>query len=241
MVGMGCQTIALDGAMGTRLQQEGLAAGMFSPSFNVQNPQIVRKIHQLYLDAGARILLTNTFGATSEEEFAGAVQCIQNLSGDYRIAGSIGPTTSLEWVNLLAPVVDFFIMETFSDLEAARKTFSRLKTFRRQIAISFAWICHDEQFHLYSGETLHDVLQEIRYWPLLAFGSNCAIGPALSCKLGERIAEQSPFDVWIKSNADSTPENFARDLAPLIGVARYVGGCCGADEAHIGAFHRLLS
>jgi 5-methyltetrahydrofolate--homocysteine methyltransferase len=240
MVGMGCQTIALDGAMGTRLQQEGLAAGMFSPTFNIQNPQIVRKIHQLYLDAGAQILLTNTFGATSENEFAGAVQCIQNLSGEYQIAGSIGPTTSLEWVKHLVPVVDFFIMETFSDLQVARKTFSRLKSFRRQIAISFAWIYQDEQFHLYSGETVHDVLQEIRYWPLLAFGANCAIGPALSRKLGERIAEQSPFDVWIKPNADSSPEDFARDLAPLIGVVRYVGGCCGSDERHITAFKNLL-
>lgn len=252
MVHMPCQTVLLDGAMGTRLQQEGLPSGTASPTWNIEKKDAVREVHRSYLNSGARVLLTNTFGAQKEAEFRGAIDAVQFPGGNYQIAGSIGPTTGIEFVSILVPVVDFLVMETFSELAAARKTFASLKAFRRQIALSLTWAFNGE-FRLRSGETVKQVIQEIRYWPLLALGANCMLGSARLAELGKILAEESPFDVWIKANAgqprkqedrfvyDQDPEQFASDLQPLIGVVRYLGGCCGTDERHVKALQQRIA
>jgi len=54
-----------DGAMGTQLQTLGLAPGQSGEPWNVEDPGAVRRIHQAYLDAGADLLITNTFGGTA--------------------------------------------------------------------------------------------------------------------------------------------------------------------------------
>ena len=53
-----------DGAMGTMLIQEGLKAGECPEMINIKRPQILEKITRLYLEAGADIIQTNTFGGS---------------------------------------------------------------------------------------------------------------------------------------------------------------------------------
>ena len=55
--------LLLDGAMGTMLQKYGLRSGECSEGWNISHPQVVQKIHQEYIKAGADVILTNTFGA----------------------------------------------------------------------------------------------------------------------------------------------------------------------------------
>jgi len=55
--------LLLDGAMGTMLQAYGLKSGECSEGWNISHPQVVQKIHQEYIKAGADVILTNTFGA----------------------------------------------------------------------------------------------------------------------------------------------------------------------------------
>ena len=54
--------ILADGAMGTMLFASGLQFGDPPEAWNVSNPEVVRRIHRGYLDAGSRIVMTNTFG-----------------------------------------------------------------------------------------------------------------------------------------------------------------------------------
>jgi len=56
--------IIADGAMGTMLQQAGLIPGDPPMLWNVDQPGRIRAVHRAYLEAGARILLTNTFNGT---------------------------------------------------------------------------------------------------------------------------------------------------------------------------------
>ncbi len=51
-----------DGAMGTMLFAQGLTSGDAPETWNLTQPDVIRRIHRGYLDAGARLLLTNTFG-----------------------------------------------------------------------------------------------------------------------------------------------------------------------------------
>ena len=59
----GRRLLIFDGAMGTLLQQAGLAPGEIPELWNITRPQEVLAIHRQYLQAGCDILKTNTFGA----------------------------------------------------------------------------------------------------------------------------------------------------------------------------------
>ena len=55
--------LILDGAMGTRLQEEGLAAAERPETWNLSRPDLLTQIHREWFDAGSNIVYTNTFGA----------------------------------------------------------------------------------------------------------------------------------------------------------------------------------
>lgn len=55
--------IYLDGAMGTMLQRAGLETGHAPETLNRSDPALLVAIHRAYLEAGAQIVYTNTFGA----------------------------------------------------------------------------------------------------------------------------------------------------------------------------------
>src|SRR5690606_29294252 len=65
--------LVLDGAMGTALQAKGLSASDFggeafegcNEHLNLTRPDVIEEIHRGYLEAGADIIETNTFGSTS--------------------------------------------------------------------------------------------------------------------------------------------------------------------------------
>ncbi|HPA53471.1 MAG TPA: homocysteine S-methyltransferase family protein, partial [Bacillota bacterium] len=56
------ELLIFDGGMGTMLQAHGLKAGELPESWNISNPEKILEIHKAYIDAGADIITTNTFG-----------------------------------------------------------------------------------------------------------------------------------------------------------------------------------
>ena len=94
-----------DGAMGTMLQEGGLKAGGCPELMNIEQSDVVRKIHEAYIDAGATMIETNTFGASAlkldhygledrvVEINQAAVRIAHEASrGRAKIVGSLGPT-----------------------------------------------------------------------------------------------------------------------------------------------------
>ncbi len=59
----GAQPILADGAMGTTLYDRGVFLNRCYDEVNLSDPDLVRSIHQEYLQAGAQLIETNTFGA----------------------------------------------------------------------------------------------------------------------------------------------------------------------------------
>ena len=93
-----------DGAMGTMLLTKGLQAGECPERFNLDRPEVLEEIAALYLEAGADIIQTNTFGASplklaqysreyrTEEINAGAVRAVRKVVGKTAyLCASCGP------------------------------------------------------------------------------------------------------------------------------------------------------
>jgi methionine synthase / methylenetetrahydrofolate reductase(NADPH) len=61
----GGSRVLCDGAMGTMLYSNGVFINRCYDELNVSQPETVRSVHQQYLQAGAEVIETNTFGANS--------------------------------------------------------------------------------------------------------------------------------------------------------------------------------
>lgn len=112
--------LILDGAMGTMLQNENLSAEDFggeeydgcNENLVLTRPDVLEKVHRKYLEAGADIICTNTFGGTplvlneynlgakAEEINKRAVEIARKAVDDFTtsdwprfVAGAMGPTT----------------------------------------------------------------------------------------------------------------------------------------------------
>ena len=60
----GEKILVADGATGTQLLKAGLKAGVAPESWNLANPEAIRALHRGYIEAGANVVLTNTFGGS---------------------------------------------------------------------------------------------------------------------------------------------------------------------------------
>jgi homocysteine S-methyltransferase len=78
-------TVLCDGAMGTMLYSCGVFINRCYDELNVTQPEMVRSVHEQYLQAGAEIIETNTFGANSFrlERFG-----LSDKVGEFNLAGA---------------------------------------------------------------------------------------------------------------------------------------------------------
>ena len=114
------RVLLMDGAIGTELHRAGLTKGECGEIWNVTHPERVRAVHQAYVDAGAEVLLTNTFQAYRpvlsrhlgegqhfiSDYIEAAKDIIEPFVSDNRYALYSGgpivePTDSTEYPNLL--------------------------------------------------------------------------------------------------------------------------------------------
>ena len=99
------EVLVADGAMGTMLLQRGLGSGECPESISLSRPEVLEEVAGLYLEAGADIVQTNTFGGSpvklalyglgdqAEEINRAAVRAIRRAVGDRAyVSGSCGPS-----------------------------------------------------------------------------------------------------------------------------------------------------
>src|SRR3989337_2794494 len=98
------EVLILDGGMGTLLQTVGLPLGSPSSLWSLERPEEVRRLHEAYVEAGADIIFTNTFGASRlrlepygwhdqvlDLNRAAVHQAREAARGMALVAGDIGP------------------------------------------------------------------------------------------------------------------------------------------------------
>jgi 5-methyltetrahydrofolate--homocysteine methyltransferase len=105
------ECLLLDGAMGTMLMSAGLDSGNPPEEWNILHPERIRNVHQAYVNAGSRVILTNSFGGTRyrlnlhnlqdrvvelNKAAAQNARAVADQSPKLvAVAGSIGPTGQL--------------------------------------------------------------------------------------------------------------------------------------------------
>ena len=117
--------LLLDGAMGTMLQASGLPVGMSPEQYCMESPQALRGIHKAYLDAGADLLTTCTFGGNpfklpknidvfsfNKSMAEVARQAAHDAGRPVFVAGNVGP--SGQFAKPLGPVEPRDLIAAFS-------------------------------------------------------------------------------------------------------------------------------
>jgi len=102
------EVILGDGAWGTLLMERGLRSGEPPEAMNLHHPEVVEEIAALYLEAGAEIITTNSFGGSPlklrlhalqdrvEEINRAAVEAARRAAGGRAyVSASVGPTGRL--------------------------------------------------------------------------------------------------------------------------------------------------
>jgi 5-methyltetrahydrofolate--homocysteine methyltransferase len=208
------EIILLDGAMGTLLMDSGLAQGDPPEEWNVLQPKRIQEVHKAYIDAGSRIVLTNTFGGSryrlklhglqdrvAELNRAAAVNArivADRTTELVAVAGSMGPTGEL-----LEP------MGTLT-FEEAREAFAEQAAALTDGGVDVLWI-----------ETMSD-LDEVK----------AAVAGAQSASNLPIVATMS-FDTRGYTMMGVSPAKALESLGGLDLIA--VGGNCGSTLAETGA------
>jgi 5-methyltetrahydrofolate--homocysteine methyltransferase len=143
------KVLVSDGAWGTFLQQKGLKLGECPEEWNLTHPDEVFDIAKSYIDSGADMIETNSFGGTifKVEKYGlgdkvfelnkAAAKISRKAAGDKFVIGSVGPTGKILMMGdvteeelyeafkeqvkgLEAGGVDAIMVETMTDLDEAR-------------------------------------------------------------------------------------------------------------------------
>ncbi|MED0772550.1 bifunctional homocysteine S-methyltransferase/methylenetetrahydrofolate reductase [Bacillus siamensis] len=190
-----------DGAMGTLLYSYGIDRCF--EELNVSKPDEIKRIHKAYVEAGADIIQTNTYGANFiklsryglEDETKKinqeAVKIARASSDGAYVLGTMGGIRtfnknaySLEEIKrsfreqlylLLHEEPDGLLLETYYDLEEAREV---LKIARKETELPIMLnVSMHEQGVLQDGTPLREALRSIADLGADITGINCRLGP----------------------------------------------------------------
>lgn len=269
--------------MGTVLQSHGLALGQSPEEWNVERPAEIIAVHRAYIEAGANVIQTNSFGGNrirlglhGWEDQADAVNVMaaklarQAAGNDVLVGGSIGPTGSVlepygdltfseakeafeEQVRALAVGgVDYFIIETMSDLEEVRAALEAVRDNTHLPAL--CTMTFDTRLHTMMGISPEQAAKQLTELGADLIGANCGNGPAEIESVIRQMREAAPDALLAaQSNAgvprldgdrtvfDATPQIMAAYALRMrdLGV-KYIGACCGNTPAHIQAMAEAL-
>ncbi|WP_105965584.1 bifunctional homocysteine S-methyltransferase/methylenetetrahydrofolate reductase [Staphylococcus chromogenes] len=194
--------LVADGAMGTILYSEGLDT--CPEAYNLTHPEKVERIHRSYIQAGADIIQTNTYGANFEKlkvfGLEHKVKAIHEAAIDIAkraaeedtfILGTVGGFrgvkqgdlsisaiqyhTEIQVDTLVEGGVDGLLFETYYDLE---ELLTVIKSTRRKYDIPIiAQLTASNTNYLLDGTVINDALEQVIQAGANIVGLNCHHGP----------------------------------------------------------------
>ncbi|OGK96057.1 MAG: bifunctional homocysteine S-methyltransferase/methylenetetrahydrofolate reductase [Candidatus Rokubacteria bacterium RIFCSPHIGHO2_02_FULL_73_26] len=222
--------LVFDGAMGSLLYERGVFVTQNFEQLNVTRPDIVLKIHDDYVAAGAQVIETNTFGANRFRldrhgladqvrafNVAGARLARQAAGETVWVGGSMGPSGLVPGVATQAELA--LVSATFAEQAAALveggadvlvlETFRHLAEIRLALEAAreaapdtpvIASMTFDPTGTVADGSTPEQVASTLRDLGADAIGVNCGDGPQLALAIAERLV-RSGLPLCVQPNA----------------------------------------
>jgi methionine synthase I (cobalamin-dependent) len=223
--------VVTDGAWGTQIQARGLPTGECPDGWNLSHPDLVEEIPRAYVEAGSRVVITNTFrGNRVALEAAGLADRVIELNrqgaaiskraaGDRAsVFGSIGPSGKMlcmgeipadelrevfaeQAAALAEGGADGIVIETMGDLAEATLAVEAAKLTGLPVV---GCMCFDSGADLdrtMMGTTPEQAVEGLGEAGADVVGANCGQGVEGYIDIGRRMAVASDLPVWIKANA----------------------------------------
>ena len=224
-----------DGGIGTLLYQRGERLNACYDALNLDKPQVVQQVHLDYLESGARLIETNTFGANRlklekygleekvraiNEQGVQLAAAVAHPQGAF-VAGSVGPVLAnpsaildpeikagiyREQIEALtAGEIDVLFLETFSKVADLLLALGVARTLSKVPII--ASLSFSDDRHTADGLRINEAFARLRSAGADVLGVNCHTGPVGIERLLEEL-EVKPGDlISVYPNA-GRPEYF---------------------------------
>lgn len=221
--------LVFDGAMGTMLQKLGLKLGENPEQFNFIHEEQLIKIHRKYIESGAKVITTNTFGANElklkdksisvEEAIEQGINLAKKAREDKEcfIALDIGPigellepmgTLSFEraveifkrQIKVGAKFgVDLILIETMTDLYEMKAAIIAAKE-NCDLPI-FATMSFEENGRTFTGCLPESMAVTLEGLGVDVLGVNCSLGPKELKPIIKRIIKNTNLPIMVQPNA----------------------------------------
>jgi homocysteine S-methyltransferase len=233
---LGKEIIVFDGGTGTYLYEKGVYINRCFDELNLTNPELVKEVHHDYINAGADIIETNTFGANIfkltphglgkkvyEINQKGAQLAREVAKDKVLVAGSVGPLgVQIEPLGKLGfdEAKDIF-KEQIKGLIAGGVDLIILETFvlAKELVQALravreldenipviGQVTISEDGNLLSGAPLERFIDKLKDYKIDAVGLNCSVGPKPMLDALEKLKTLTTLPISIQPNA-GYPQN----------------------------------
>ena len=228
--------IVFDGGVGTYLYQKGIYINTCFDELNLTNPDLVSEVHRDYINAGADVIETNTFGANRfklapfglegkvHEINAKGAQLAKKVAQDKAlVAGSVGPLgVQIEPLGKLSfdEAKDAFKEQIQGLIDGGVdvvifETFSLLPELAQGIRAAkeinteipiIAQVTVNDEGNLVSGAKLEAFVKEMSDRKVDVIGMNCSVGPKSMLEALEALKPLTTLPISVQPNA-GLPQN----------------------------------
>jgi methionine synthase I (cobalamin-dependent)/5,10-methylenetetrahydrofolate reductase len=230
------EVIVFDGGVGTYLYEKGVYINTCFDELNITNPDLVGEVHRDYVNAGADVIETNTFGANRfklaphgletkvyEINKRGA-EIAKKIAGTTTfVAGSMGPLgVQIEPIGKLSfdEAKDVFKEQAKGLLDGGvdlivLETFSLVNELIQAIRATrelnpsipiMAQVTVNDDGTLLSGATLESFVADVTPCNVDVIGLNCSVGPKAMLEALEHLKPLTKIPVSVQPNA-GIPQN----------------------------------
>ena len=223
--------VVTDESWGTQLQKKGIKRGECPDSWNLKHPDWVEEVARGYIDAGSRVILTNTFqsnrlslerydlGDKAVEINTCGVEISKKVAGDGNyVFASIGPSGRMlltkettedelqsvfeEQANTVAKAgADGIIVETMIDIVEAKIAATAAKQTGLPVIASMVFDAGENKDTTLMGNTPEQAAEELAKIGVDGVGANCGQGIEGYIPICKRLRQATDLAVWIKPNA----------------------------------------
>ena len=197
--------------------------------YNIEHPEIVAELNREYIEAGADIILANTFSAngpavaqaspyTTPEVVRAGLRITQKAAAGTRVkvGMAVGPVTTM--LEPFGPMTETHLREIYEEMigtgadEGAEfyyvQTFMDLRMLKivSEIAVRYHVPVLSSMTYQKSGRTLfgntpEEVVREMEPLGITAIGLNCELGPDQMLPILKEYAAVTDMPLVIKANA----------------------------------------